>query len=117
MHQRDRSRIGVDYPVTIFGDHGGGEGILSNLTITGAGVLSTQTITGGEIDGLPDIAVGATVRLHIHLTGARKPIDIAVAVVRWKQDRRLGVEFVRFEGDAKIQLQDMLNQSDANPAS
>jgi len=106
MHSRERQRIGVDYPVTIHGEQGSGDGMLSNLTIT-----------GGEIDGPLDVTVGQTLRIHIHLTGARNPIDIAVATVRWKQDFRFGVEFVRFEGNAKAQLHDMLNQSDVPPSS
>ncbi len=112
MPERDRRRVNVDYPVVISGESGGGEGTLSNLTITGAGLQSIQAITDGEIDSVLDLAVGATVRLHIQLTGARQPIDIAVAIVRWKKDLRLGVEFIRFEGNAKAQLQQMLNQSD-----
>ncbi|MGA6828594.1 PilZ domain-containing protein [Nitrospira sp. NS4] len=106
MQSRGRERIGVDYPVTIYGEQGSGDGMLSNLTIT-----------GGEIDGPLDVAVGQTLRIHIRLTGARNPIDVAMATVRWKQDFRFGVEFVRFEGNAKAQLQDMLNQSDASPSS
>ena len=106
MEPRGRARIGVDFPVTVSGEQGSGNGILSNLTIT-----------GGEIDGPLDVAVGQSLRIHIQLTGARNPIDIAVATVRWKQDFRFGVEFVRFEGNAKAQLQEMLNQSDSTPFS
>jgi len=54
--------------------------------------------------------------VHIQLSGARRPIDIAIATVRWQRDSRSGVEFVRFEGNAKAQLQQMLNQTDVNPA-
>lgn len=106
MQSRGRERVGVDYPVTIHGEHGSGDGILSNLTVT-----------GGEIGGPLDVTVGQALRIHIRLTGARNPIDIAVATVRWKQDFRFGVEFVRFEGNAKAQLQEMLNQSDSAPSS
>lgn len=106
MHSRERRRIGVDYPVTVTGDRGSGDGVLSNLTIA-----------GGEINGPIELTVGATIRIHIRLTGARNPIDIAVATVRWKQDFRFGVEFVRFEGNAKAQLEEMLNQSDVAPSS
>ncbi|MEC4889208.1 MAG: PilZ domain-containing protein [Nitrospira sp.] len=106
MQPRGRDRIGVDYPVTVSGEQGSGDGILSNLTIT-----------GGEINGPLNVTVGQSLRIHIRLTGARNPIDIAVAAVRWKQDFRFGVEFVRFEGNAKAQLQEMLNQSDSASSS
>lgn len=106
MQPRSQKRVCVDYPVTVSGEQGGGDGILSNLTIT-----------GGEINGPLDVTVGQSLWIHIRLTGARNPIDIAVATVRWTQDFRCGVEFVRFEGNAKAQLQEMLNQSDSAPSS
>lgn len=105
MHERGRPRIEVDYPVTLSGEGGDGTGTMMNLTIT-----------GGEIESALVVSTGAHFRVHIHLSGARNPIDIAVATVRWQRDRRFGVEFVRFEGNAKVQLQQMLNQSDDSPS-
>ena len=105
MHERDRPRIEVNYPVTLTGEGGEGTGTMTNLTIT-----------GGEIESALAVSTGAHFRAHIQLSGARNPIDIAVAMVRWKRDNRFGVEFVRFEGNAKAQLQEMLNQSDATPS-
>lgn len=105
MHARGRPRIDVNYPVTLSGEGGEGTGSMINLTIT-----------GGEIESALAISIGAHVRVYIHLSGARNPIDIAVATVRWQRGQRFGVEFVRFEGTAKAQLEEMLNQSDVNPA-
>ena len=96
----------MDYPVTLSGEGGDGIGTMTNLTIT-----------GGEIASDLAAQIGTHFRVHIHLSGARSPIDIAIATVRWQRDRRFGVEFVRFEGNAKVQLQQMLNQTDVNPAS
>ncbi|MEQ1794982.1 MAG: PilZ domain-containing protein [Nitrospira sp.] len=102
MHERVRPRIEVNYPVSLTGEGGDGTGTMTNLTIT-----------GGEIESTLAVSSGAHVRIHIHLSGARNPIDIAVSTVRWQRDNRFGVEFVRFEGNAKAQLEQMLNQSDA----
>ena len=102
-HERVRPRIEVDYPATLSGEGGEGTGTMTNLTIT-----------GGEIESTVATSVGTHFRVHIHLSGARNPIDIAVATVRWQRDNRFGVEFVRFEGNAKDQLHEMLNQSDAS---
>lgn len=104
-HTRGRPRIGVDYPVTLSGEEGTGTGTMTNLTIT-----------GGEIESALATWIGEHFRIHIHLPGARNPIDIAMATVRWQRDNRFGLEFVRFEGNAKAQLIEMLNQNDA-PAS
>ncbi|MDO9120099.1 MAG: PilZ domain-containing protein [Nitrospira sp.] len=105
MHERGRPRIEVNYPVTLSGEGGNGSGTMTNLTIT-----------GGEIDSDLHAQIGAHFRVHIQLSGARSPIDIAIATVRWQGDHRFGVEFVRFEGNAKAQLEEMLNQSDTNSA-
>jgi hypothetical protein len=103
MQPRVRERIAVDYPVTFTGDQLSGTGILTNLTIA-----------GGAVEGQSPSPIGAHLALHVQSPGARKPIVIALAVVRWQQDNRFGLEFVRFEGNAKQQLQEMLNQSESS---
>ncbi len=106
MHSRNRPRIGVDYAVTFTGDHLSGGGTLNNLTIAGA-----------EIHSSVDCPIDAHLCLNIQSSGARPPIVVTLAVVRWKQGGRFGVEFVRFEGHSKQQLEDMLNQRDSSPLS
>ena len=101
MKPRSKSRVPVNYRVSFTGDQVIGKGTLTNLTVG-----------GGQIESDVQFAVGAHLCLHVELSGARVPIVIALAIVRWKQDDRYGVEFVRFEGQAKRQLQDMLNQHD-----
>lgn len=105
MHERGRPRIEVNYPVVL-----NGEGI------EGTGTVTNLTITGGEIESNLPAPIGAHFRVHIQLSGARNPINIAVATVRWQRNNRFGVEFVRFEGTAKAQLEEMLNQSDVTPS-
>ncbi len=104
MQSRSRSRVTVDYPVLFTGDEGSGHGVVTNLTIA-----------GGEIDSHVQFPIGARLCLQVQPPGARPPIVIALAVVRWKQGDRFGLEFVRFDGNAKQQLEDMLNQRDGSP--
>lgn len=99
MQPRSRPRVAVDYPVLFSGDHISGEGVLRNLTIS-----------GGEIMSEASFAIGAPLHLQVQSSCARTPIVITLAIVRWKRDNRCGIEFVRFQGDAKQQLEDMLNQ-------
>ncbi len=105
MHAR-RPRIGVDYAVTFTGDR-----------LTGAGTLTNLTIAGAEIQSAVDCPIDAHLCLRIQSSGARPPIVVTLAVVRWKRGDRFGVEFVRFDGQSKQQLQDMLNQHDSSPLS
>ncbi|MBH0179446.1 MAG: PilZ domain-containing protein [Nitrospira sp.] len=99
MQPRSRPRVVVDYPVLFSGDQISGEGAFKNLTIS-----------GGEIVSEAPFSVGAHLHLLVQSSGARPPIVITLAIVRWKRDNRCGIEFVRFQGDAKQQLEDMLNQ-------
>jgi hypothetical protein len=101
MKPRSKSRVPVNYRVSFTGDQ-----------VTGKGVLTNLTIGGGQIESDVQFPIGAPLSLHVELSGARLPIVVALAIVRWKEDDRYGVEFVRFEGQAKRQLQDMLNQHD-----
>jgi hypothetical protein len=96
----------VEYQVSFTGDKVSGKGLLTNLAISGS-----------EIESDVQFAIGTPLCLHIKLSGARPPVVIALAIVRWKQDDRYGVEFVRFEGKAKQQLEEMLNQRDDSPAA
>lgn len=99
-----RPRIPVDYSVTFTGDH-----------VTGAGTLTNLTIAGAEIQSPVDCPVDARLAARIQSSGARPPIVVSLAVVRWKNGDRFGVEFVRFEGQSKQQLEEMLNQHDSSP--
>ena len=96
-----RPRIPVDYSATFTGEGISGNGTLTNLTISGA-----------EIQSNADCPLDAPLCVHVQASGARPPIVVALAVVRWRRGDRFGIEFVRFEGHAKQQLEDMLNQHD-----
>lgn len=99
-----RPRIHVDYSTTFTGDLVSGSGTLTNLTIAGA-----------EIRSEADCPLDARLCVRVQASGARPPIVVSLAVVRWKKDDRFGVEFVRFEGQSKQQLEEMLDQHDSSP--
>ena len=103
MQPRTRPRIEVDFPVTFTGDQLSGSGTLTNLAIAGA-----------EIQSQVDFPIDGRLSLRVQATGARPPIVITLAVVRWKRGDRFGLEFVRFDGHSKQQLEDMLNQRDSS---
>ncbi|MFO0699441.1 MAG: PilZ domain-containing protein [Nitrospira sp.] len=99
LHSRGRPRVPVDYPASFTGDDVSGQGIVTNLTLA-----------GGEMKSNLPLSIGARLSLQVQPPSARPLIVIALAIVRWKEENRYGLEFVRFEGDAKEQLKDMLNQ-------
>lgn len=68
------------------------------------------TVAGGEVESHSQFRIGAHVSVQVIPPGARPSITIALAIVRWQHSDRFGLEFIRFEGNAKVQLEDMLNQ-------
>ncbi len=74
------------------------------------------TVAGCEVQSHSQFRIGAHVSVQVVPPGARPSITIALAVVRWRHSDRCGFEFVRFEGNAKEQLEDMLNQRESSSA-
>ncbi|MDF0676258.1 MAG: PilZ domain-containing protein [Nitrospira sp.] len=99
LQPRGRHRVPVDYPAFFSGDEGSGDGTVTNLTIAGC-----------EIRSHAQFPIGAGLSLRVQAPEARPPIIIDLAIVRWKNGDRFGLEFVRFGGRTKEQLEDMLNQ-------
>ncbi len=97
-----RPRIEVDFSVTFSGEDRSGRGTLINLTVAGA-----------EIQSQVDCPIGTRLCVRVQTSGARPPIVISSAVVRWKKGDRFGIEFIRFEGQSKQQLEEMLDQHDS----
>ena len=106
MQPRTKPRVDVDYPATFTGDQLSGSGTLTNLTIDGA-----------EIETPIDCPIDLHLSLRVETSGARPPLVITLAVVRWKRGNRFGLEFVRFDGHSKQQLEEMLNQRDSSSLS
>ncbi|MBK9309113.1 MAG: PilZ domain-containing protein [Nitrospira sp.] len=100
---RGRPRISVDYPAVVTSEGRIAQGIVMNLTITGC-----------EVESPGQFPIGVHVSLRLNPPSARPPITIALAIVRWQEEDRFGLEFVRFEGHAKEQLEDMLNQRESS---
>ena len=103
MQPRAKPRIEVDVPVMFTSDQVSGAGMLKNLTICGA-----------EIQSQTDLPINGRLSLRMQASGARPPIVISIVVVRWKRNDRFGLEFVRFDGQSKQLLEDMLNPHDSS---
>ena len=103
LEPRGRLRVPVDYPASFMGNAGSGHGTVTNLTIAGC-----------EIESHDQLPIGTGLSLRVQAPEARPPMSIALALVRWKHGDRFGLEFVRFEGRTKEQLEDMLNQREGS---
>lgn len=89
MQPRCRIRVLVDYPTNIHSDHGTGEGLLLDLSLSGCRLRSDIALTAGSY-----------LALQIIVSPELPALTMEVAVIRWAKDGLLGVEFIRYnEGD------------------
>ena len=89
MTARNQPRISVRYPVMVENDGRAAPGRLVNLSRGGYQIHSDL-----------DCGPGSYLALRITMPYATDPVAVELSVVRWKQDDRLGLEFVRYgEGD------------------
>lgn len=85
MRHRSKPRVGVKYPVQFLGDSTVGKGALVNLSGPGCAVASDTSLEPG-----------AYVSLQIKVPKVRKPVVVAVALVRWVKKGQFGLEFIRY---------------------
>ncbi|GKS57701.1 hypothetical protein YTPLAS18_12280 [Nitrospira sp.] len=97
MRQRAKPRVGVQFPVQFLGDSTVGKGALLNLSGPGCAVASKTSMKPGSY-----------VSLQIKVPRHRKPLIVAVALVRWVKDGQFGLEFIRYGNGGKAQLERLL---------
>lgn len=90
MSNRARPRVHLQLVVTFKGDHMSGGGTIANLSISGC-----------EVESATVVRVNAHLCLRIHASHDRKPVIVALAIVRWVKQHRFGVAFIRFDPGAK----------------
>ncbi len=100
MRQRAKPRVGVKFPVQFLGDATVGKGALVNLSGPGCAISSQTTLRPGSY-----------VSLQIKVPRQRKPIVVAVALVRWVKDGQFGLEFIRYGNGGKAQLGRLLAEN------
>ena len=97
MRQRAKPRLGVQFPVQFLGDSTVGKGALVNLSGPGCAVASKTSMKPGSY-----------VSLQIKIPRHRKPLIVAVALVRWVKEGQFGLEFIRYGNGGKAQLEHLL---------
>ena len=80
------------------------EGGPSDGLIKGAGYSTDMNMSGCSIESAKPLSPGMYLTLRIHLRGLMVPVTVALARVRWAQDREFGVEFIQFAEQDKLRL-------------
>ncbi len=93
MVNRYSSRVPVECSVVFAGDGIVGEGRALDVSIPGCLLESPQATR-----------VGDYVRLRLFLPDDKPPLSIQLAVVRWVEGTRFGVEFIRSSSQDQVRL-------------
>lgn len=84
VNWRIHQRLPVDYPVIFGGAPFVGEGVVSNLSLSGCTVTCERTVLSGSY-----------VKLSVILPDPTSSLFIELAKIRWVQKNTFGVEFIR----------------------
>lgn len=70
-----------------------GEGTVTNVSVPGCAITSRRPVPAGSY-----------VEMKVFLSDAVSPLSVGLAKVRWCEEDRFGVEFIRMPGDDQIRL-------------
>ena len=91
--RREYERVAVRAPLIVVSDRGRAQGEVMELSMEGC----TATT-------LAPLAVGATVRVELHLVPGEQPVAVEAAVVRSVRGETAGLHFVRLRDEEKTRL-------------
>ncbi len=93
LHSRTYHRFPLFYPVIFGGAPFVGEGVLTNLSMTGCSVLCDR-----------EVLRGSDVRVSVLLPDQTAALSIELGRIRWVQGNQFGVEFVLLPLEARQRL-------------
>jgi hypothetical protein len=85
--------------------------------VGGEGLLLDLSVRGCRIESRTPVQTGTELRLLIHLSQDSEPLEIAVARVRWSQDRRFGAEFLDIHSEAWKRLCRVIKDLEPSPSA
>jgi len=93
LHSRTYHRFPLFYPVIFGGAPFVGEGVLTNLSMTGCSVMCDR-----------EVLRGSDVRVSVLLPDQTAALSIDLGRIRWVQGNQFGVEFVLLPLEARQRL-------------
>lgn len=99
VNWRIHHRIPVAYPVIFGGAPFIGEGVLSNLSLSGCSVTCERTVL-----------VGSYVKLSVILPDPASSLFIELGKIRWVQKHTFGVEFIRLPTITRHRLDRVMSE-------
>jgi hypothetical protein len=99
VNWRIHPRLPVAYPVIFGGAPFVGEGVVSNLSLSGCSVTCERTVL-----------TGSYVKLSVLLPDPTSSLYIELAKIRWVQQNTFGVEFIRLPTISRHRLDRVVTQ-------
>jgi len=96
-YSRTYHRFPLFYPVIFGGAPFVGEGILTNLSLTGCSVMCDR-----------EVLCGSDVRVTVFLPDQTPALSIDLGKIKWVQGHEFGVEFLRLPLEARQRLNSTL---------
>ena len=96
-YSRNYPRYRLCYPVVFGGAPFVGEGVLTNLSLSGCSVLCDR-----------EVSCGSHVRVSVLLPDQAQALTIELGTIKWVQGHQFGVEFVRLPEEARKRLNSRL---------
>src|SRR5690349_15717523 len=107
MQTRHRLRLPLRCPVIFSSDEFVSEGTVVDLGVPGCAVESHRA---------PPPLPGEYVRLHVLMPGEEGPLEVGLAKVRWANQERFGVEFLRGSNGEQIGVGRLFRALEATPS-
>lgn len=102
VNWRIHQRYSVAYPVIFGGAPFVGEGILSDLSVSGCSVSCERTVLRGSY-----------IKLSVVLPDPTSSLFIELGKIRWVRERAFGVEFIRVPTLTRHRLDRVMSQAPA----
>ena len=99
VNWRIHQRLPVSYPVIFGGAPFVGEGVVSNLSLSGCSVTCERTVLRGSY-----------VKLSVILPDPTSSLFIELAKIRWVQNTTFGVEFIRLPAITRHRLDRVVSE-------
>ena len=97
--KREYARVPAEFSLTFKGKQVDGRGRLVDLAIRGCAMETDEVVKRGEV-----------LQVTLKMPNARPPVDIEVAVVRYSQGIRLGLEFLRINEKSEKELREFVEE-------
>lgn len=100
MKNRYSQRVSVNCSVMFAGESMVAEGRILDLSLPGCLMESSKTLAAGEY-----------IQLRLFLPDQQAPLHVELAAVRWAEDSKVGIEFIRTSKPEQHRLEQFVHRT------